>query len=95
MLLANIASMYAVYHDPKALTQIAGRIHQLTAILAQGLSALGLKVEQEQFFDTLTLNTDSATTALHAKAKHKASTCVWSTISVWACRWMKPAARAT
>ncbi|MFJ7883885.1 aminomethyl-transferring glycine dehydrogenase [Pseudomonas sp. NPDC096917] len=68
VLLANIASMYAVYHGPKGLTQIAQRIHQLTAILAQGLTALGLKVEQSQFFDTLTLNTGSQTAALHAKA---------------------------
>ena len=68
VLLANIASMYAVYHGPKGLSQIARRIHQLTAILAQGLSDLGLKVEQEQFFDTLTLNTGDNTAALHAKA---------------------------
>jgi glycine dehydrogenase len=39
VLLANIASMYAVYHGPKGLTQIANRVHQLTAILAKGLSA--------------------------------------------------------
>ena len=68
VLLANIASMYAVYHGPKGLTQIAQRTHQLTAILARGLSDLGLKVEQEQFFDTLTLNTGDNTGALHAKA---------------------------
>ncbi len=68
VLLANIASMYAVYHGPKGLTHIAQRIHQLTAILAQGLTVLGLKVEQSQFFDTLTLNTGNQTAALHAKA---------------------------
>ncbi|HCN63503.1 MAG TPA: glycine dehydrogenase (aminomethyl-transferring) [Pseudomonas sp.] len=69
VLLANIASMYAVYHGPQGLTQIARRIHQLTAILAQGLKGLGLNVEQSQFFDTLTLHTGSRTSALHAKAK--------------------------
>ncbi|MCU1729970.1 aminomethyl-transferring glycine dehydrogenase [Pseudomonas sp. 7P_10.2_Bac1] len=69
VLLANIASMYAVYHGPKGLTQIAQRIHQLTAILAHGLNALGLNVEQHAFFDTLTLHTGSRTSALHAKAK--------------------------
>ncbi|MCB1652512.1 MAG: glycine dehydrogenase (aminomethyl-transferring), partial [Pseudomonadales bacterium] len=68
VLLANIASMYAVYHGPKGLSQIARRVHQLTAILAKGLSDLGLKVEQTAFFDTLTLNTGSHTDALHAKA---------------------------
>ena len=69
VLLANIASMYAVYHGPQGLTQIARRIHQLTAILAQGLKGLGLNVEQSQFFDTLTLHTGSRTSALHAKAQ--------------------------
>jgi glycine dehydrogenase len=69
VLLANIASMYAVYHGPKGLTQIANRVHHLTAILAKGLSALGLKVEQESFFDTLTLNTGAHTATLHEKAR--------------------------
>lgn len=69
VLLANIASMYAVYHGPKGLTQIAQRIHQLTAILAKGLTALGQKVEQEHFFDTLTLNTGANTATLHDKAR--------------------------
>ena len=69
VLLANIASMYAVYHGPQGLTQIAQRIHQLTAILAQGLKGLGLNVEQSQFFDTLTLHTGNRTSALHAKAQ--------------------------
>ncbi|NBB66257.1 glycine dehydrogenase (aminomethyl-transferring), partial [Pseudomonas sp. ODNR1LW] len=68
VLLANIASMYAVYHGPKGLTQIAQRVHHLTAILAQGLKAIGLNVEQETFFDTLTLNTGAQTAALHEQA---------------------------
>ncbi|WP_274643804.1 hypothetical protein, partial [Pseudomonas serbica] len=62
------ASMYAVYHGPKGLTQIAQRVHHLTAILAQGLKAIGLNVEQETFFDTLTLNTGAQTAALHEQA---------------------------
>ena len=69
VLLANIASMYAVYHGPKGLVQIANRIHHLTAILAKGLGALGLNVEQESFFDTLTLHTGAQTAALHDKAR--------------------------
>lgn len=69
VLLANIASMYAVYHGPRGLTQIAKRVHQLTAILAEGLSTLGLKAEQAFFFDSLTLNTGSRTAALHAAAR--------------------------
>ncbi|WP_271102991.1 aminomethyl-transferring glycine dehydrogenase [Pseudomonas tohonis] len=69
VLLANIASMYAVYHGPQGLTRIAKRVHQLTAILAQGLAKLGVTVEQQSFFDTLTLATGARTAELHAKAR--------------------------
>jgi len=69
VLLANIASMYAVYHGPAGLIQIARRTHQLTAILARGLTQLGVRVEQQHFFDTLTLATGSATERLHEQAR--------------------------
>jgi glycine dehydrogenase len=69
VLLANIASMYAVYHGPRGLKQIANRVHHLTAIFAKGVAELGLNVEQEFFFDSLTLNTGADTAALHAKAR--------------------------
>ncbi|WP_137886887.1 aminomethyl-transferring glycine dehydrogenase [Pseudomonas sp. 2FE] len=69
VLLANIASMYAVYHGPQGLTRIAQRVHQLTAILAQGLAKLGHAVEQQSFFDTLTVASGSQTAELHAKAR--------------------------
>ncbi|MEB0008750.1 aminomethyl-transferring glycine dehydrogenase, partial [Pseudomonas sp. RTB2] len=69
VLLANIASMYAVYHGPRGLTQIAKRTHQLTAIFAEGLKQLGLNVDQAFFFDSLTLNTGADTAALHVKAR--------------------------
>ncbi len=69
VLLANIASMYAVYHGPAGLIQIARRTHQLTAILARGLTQLGVRVEQQHFFDTLTLATGNATERLHEQAR--------------------------
>ncbi|WP_426428260.1 aminomethyl-transferring glycine dehydrogenase [Pseudomonas palmensis] len=69
VLLANIASMYAVYHGPQGLKQIAQRTHQLTAILASGLKALGVNVQNAAFFDTLTLATGGATAALHEQAR--------------------------
>ncbi|QLC73922.1 aminomethyl-transferring glycine dehydrogenase [Pseudomonas sp. LPB0260] len=69
VLLANIASMYAVYHGPQGLTAIAQRVHQLTAILAAGLAKLGLAAEQESFFDTLTLATGARTAQLHQQAR--------------------------
>jgi len=69
VLLANIASMFAVYHGPKGLQQIAKRTHALTAILATGLKELGVEVEQAYFFDTLTLRTGASTAGLHDKAR--------------------------
>lgn len=69
VLLANIASMYAVYHGPRGLTRIANRVHHLTAILAKGLDQLGLNVEQAFFFDSITLKTGAKTAELHANAR--------------------------
>ncbi|MDZ5605138.1 aminomethyl-transferring glycine dehydrogenase [Pseudomonas sp. RP23018S] len=69
VLLANIASMYAVYHGPAGLTRIAERVHGLTSILAQGLTDLGVKVLGESAFDTLTLETGTATAQLHEQAR--------------------------
>ena len=43
-LLANMASLYAVYHGPDGLKKIAERIHKLTGILAAGLEKLGFNV---------------------------------------------------
>ena len=53
VLLANVASMYAVYHGPEGLRHIANRVHTLTTILAQGLQELGCQITQEPFFDTI------------------------------------------
>lgn len=56
VLLANIASLYAVYHGPQGLKRIAQRVHRLTCVLAAGLTAKGLKPVNQHFFDTLTLD---------------------------------------
>ncbi|MEG7362125.1 aminomethyl-transferring glycine dehydrogenase [Pseudomonas citronellolis] len=69
VLLANIASMYAVYHGPQGLSDIARRVHRLTAILAAGLAQLGHKVEQEYFFDTLSVATARPAAEVHAAAQ--------------------------
>src|SRR5215470_9101092 len=53
VLLAVIASMYAVYHGPRGSRAIAERVHRLTSQLADGLRALGLKIMHENFFDTI------------------------------------------
>ena len=53
VLLAVMASMYAVYHGPTGLKQIAENIHRLAAILAAGLKRLGYGIATDSFFDTL------------------------------------------
>ena len=53
VLLAVMAGMYAVYHGPCGLRDIARRIHLLTSILAKGLEKLGYSVGPKSFFDTL------------------------------------------
>jgi glycine dehydrogenase len=53
VLLAVTAAMYAVYHGPEGLRQIARRVRSLALVLAEGLKRLGLSVGGEPFFDTL------------------------------------------
>ena len=53
VLLAVMASMYAVYHGPEGLKRIAENVHHLTAVLAAGLQELGYEIGSEPFFDTL------------------------------------------
>ncbi|MFL3021783.1 MAG: aminomethyl-transferring glycine dehydrogenase [Candidatus Poriferisodalaceae bacterium] len=55
VLLAVIASMYAVYHGPDGLKQIAQRVHSLTAALAEKLESAGFTISNQAFFDTLTI----------------------------------------
>jgi glycine dehydrogenase len=54
VLLAVMASMYAVYHGPEGLKRIALRVASYTAILAAGLRELGVPCAQHSAFDTLT-----------------------------------------
>src|SRR5208282_5724552 len=53
VLLAVMAGMYAVYHGPVGLRNIAQRIHRLTVALAAGLRKIGHSVREGPFFDTL------------------------------------------
>ncbi|WP_217554972.1 aminomethyl-transferring glycine dehydrogenase [Vibrio metschnikovii] len=68
-LLANMAAFYAVYHGPEGLKTIARRTHHLTAILAAGLTKAGYELDHHSFFDTLTINTGSATEKLYQQAQ--------------------------
>ena len=68
VLLAVIASMYAVYHGPRGLRAIAERVHRLTSQLAQDLGALGLTVVHENFFDTIRVEVESSSAIIeHAE----------------------------
>jgi glycine dehydrogenase len=67
VLLAVMASMYAVYHGPEGLTRIARRTHRFAAILANALRKGGVSVAGD-FFDTLHITGVDAD-AIHAKAE--------------------------
>jgi glycine dehydrogenase len=67
VLLAVMASMYAVYHGPEGLVRIARRTHRLAAILAGALRKAGVTVGTD-FFDTLhVVGVDAA--SIHGKAQ--------------------------
>jgi glycine dehydrogenase len=53
VLLAVTASMYAVYHGPDGLREIAARTHDMAVRLSAGLRAGGIAVEHDAFFDTV------------------------------------------
>src|SRR5438067_1633575 len=69
VLLAVIASMYAVYHGPKGLRAIAERVHRLTSRLADGLRSLGCTITHENFFDTVRVEVESSEVTLEHAAK--------------------------
>src|SRR5689334_16873732 len=69
VLLAVIASMYAVYHGPKGLRAIAERVHRLTSHLADGLRALGCTLAHENFFDTVRVEVESSEVILEHAVK--------------------------
>ncbi|MFF5426672.1 MULTISPECIES: aminomethyl-transferring glycine dehydrogenase [unclassified Streptomyces] len=69
VLLAVMAGMYAVYHGPDGLKQIAERTHRYAAILAAGLRAGGVELVQGAFFDTLTARVPGRADAVVAAAR--------------------------
>ncbi|MDG2035657.1 MAG: aminomethyl-transferring glycine dehydrogenase, partial [Pseudomonadales bacterium] len=71
VLLAVIASMYACYHGPVGLRNIASRVHSLAATAAAGLSACGFERSNKNYFDTLTIKTGDNTQAIHARATNE------------------------
>ena len=59
VLLAVIASMYAVYHGKKGISNIAKKIHTLSSLLCKGIKALGFVQTNKVFFDTLKIKLSS------------------------------------
>jgi len=66
-LLAIMAGMYAVYHGPAGLKEIAEKCHQLAMTLSKGLKALGLPLCSDQFFDTVCIAVTSEQKSLILK----------------------------
>ncbi len=63
VLLAIMAAMYAVWHGPEGLRDIARRVHGLTQALAAGLRALGCLLRHDAWFDTLAVHSPGRTAA--------------------------------
>ncbi|MFP4694186.1 MAG: aminomethyl-transferring glycine dehydrogenase [Halothece sp.] len=66
VLLAVIASTYAVYHGPDGIKRIAEKVHRLTVTLAEGLKRIGYTISSEPYFDTLKVETANAQAILEA-----------------------------
>ena len=74
VLLAVMASMYAVYHGPDGLTRIASRVARYTAILAAGLRQLGHASVHATAFDTLCIDAGEGNAAIAGRARaHRAN----------------------
>ncbi|GAB2757082.1 aminomethyl-transferring glycine dehydrogenase [Nocardioides salsibiostraticola] len=71
VLLAVVASMYAVYHGPEGLRQIATRTHRYAAVLAQALRDAGYSLGSETFFDTLTVHTPRRAASIQTAAREQ------------------------
>ncbi|NUU51058.1 aminomethyl-transferring glycine dehydrogenase [Curtobacterium luteum] len=71
VLLAVMASMYAVYHGPEGLRFIADRVARTTSALADAARGAGLEVVYESYFDTLTLRAPGRAEALVDAARER------------------------
>ena len=70
VLLAVMAGMYAVYHGPKGLLNIAHRVHKYTKTVAQSISAYGFEQLNDVYFDTIQFKVDNPT-AIRAIAESR------------------------
>jgi glycine dehydrogenase len=68
VLLAVMASMYAVYHGPEGLKHIARQVHQRTATLAAAVKQFGHTLDSADFFDTIVVHTHGKAESIVAAA---------------------------
>lgn len=71
-LLAVMAGMYAVYHGPQGLRDIAMNIHTHAGVLQQNIKALGYTVVNDTYFDTVSISVSSSVSAAIKKDAEKA-----------------------
>jgi glycine dehydrogenase len=71
VLLAVIASMFAVYNGPEGIRKTAARTHRFTQLFADAVQAMGYGVTTKAFFDTITVHAPGRAHMLWAKAKEK------------------------
>ncbi|MGM1062487.1 aminomethyl-transferring glycine dehydrogenase [Saccharothrix sp. Mg75] len=69
VLLAVMASMYAVYHGPEGLKAIATRAHRMATVLAAGLCEAGVEVVHGEFFDTVRARVEGRAAEVVAAAR--------------------------
>lgn len=70
VLLAVMASTYAVYHGPEGIRAIAQRVRQMTHLFAQALNKIGFDVEGDRSFDTLRIATPDAQRIFDSATEH-------------------------
>ncbi len=68
VLLAVMASMYAVYHGPDGLQHIAMECHEMATVIAHNLRKAGYELVNDTFFDTLTVKAPGKAEEIHAAA---------------------------
>ena len=68
-LLAIMAGFYAAYHGPEGLKQIAQSVHSKAIALAKGINELGYTLRSSNFFDTVTIHTESQTKEIFLAAQ--------------------------
>lgn len=68
-LLAIMAGMYAAWHGQSGIRQIAARVHSFTVQLAARLESLGVRVNNESFFDTIQVEVGDRFAAVHREAR--------------------------